>query len=108
MSDIFIMIRNQANAALTSIEGIAFVTLLQQDGQVIAEEGVDLFYADAGFDDLPLGQYTVVVRHEQVEPTEAVYNVIIRAIDEVILLTFVYSEPERVLLRVEASTGKRL
>lgn len=52
MSDIFVMIRNQDNSALTSIDGIAFVTLLCQDGQVLAQEVVELIYADAGFDDL--------------------------------------------------------
>lgn len=76
MSDIFIMIRNQDNSALTSIDGIAFITLLRQDGQVLAEELVDLIYADAGFDDLPTGEYTVIVKHEQVQPTEAIYDLI--------------------------------
>lgn len=108
MSDIFVMIRNQDNSALTSIDGIAFVTLLCQDGQVLAQEVVELIYADAGFDDLPLKAYTVVVRHERVEPQEVTYAVSINADDEVILLTFVYLEPERVLLRIQASVEKRL
>jgi len=108
MSDIFVMIRNQDNSALTSIDGIAFITLLRQDGQVLAEETVELIYADAGFDDLPRGEYTVVVRHEQVQPIEATYDVIINAEDKVILLTFVYLEPERILLQIQASVESRL
>jgi hypothetical protein len=108
MSDIFVMIRNQDNSALTSIDGTAFITLLRQDGQVLAEEIVELIYADAGFDDLPTGQYTVVVKHEQVQPTEATYDVIINAEDKVILLTFVYLEPERILLQIQASVESRL
>ena len=108
MSDIFVMIRNQDNLVLTSIEGVAFVALLQQNGQVLAEEVVDLIYADAGFDDLPWGQYTVVVQHQRVEPQQTPYDVTISADDDVILLTFVYLEPERVLLRIQASVEKRL
>jgi hypothetical protein len=108
MSDIFVMIRNQDNTALTSIDAIAFMTLLRQNSQLLAEEIVDLVYADAGFDDLPLGHYTVGVRHESVEPQEATCAVTIDAEDEVILLTFVYLEPERVLLGIRASTEKRL
>ncbi len=108
MSDIFVMIRNQDHSALTSIDGVAFITLLQQDGQVLTKEIVELIYADAGFDDLPPGQYTVVVKHERVEPKEAPYDVVINAEDEVILLTFVYLEPERVLLGIQASVEKRL
>jgi len=108
MSDIFVMLRNQDNSALTSIDGIAFTSLLRHQGQSIAEETVDLVYADAGFDDLPKGQYTVVVQHPHVEPTIAAHDVTIAAEDQVILLTFVYLEPERVLLGIQASVEKRL
>ncbi|MGK7900414.1 MAG: hypothetical protein AB4352_03175 [Hormoscilla sp.] len=108
MSDIFVMTRNQDNIALTSINGIAFVALLLQAGQVLAEETVELIYADAGFDDLPVGEYTVIVRHEGVEPRSATRNVTISREDQVILLTFVYLEPERVLLRVQTAVEKRL
>ncbi|HEY9642691.1 MAG TPA: hypothetical protein V6C57_19545 [Coleofasciculaceae cyanobacterium] len=108
MSDIFVMLRNQENVALTSIEGIAFITLLKQDGRVIAEETVELIYADAGFDDLPLGKYTVVVRHNSVEPMEVSYEVTIADPNEVVFLTFVYLEPERVFLKVQPSVETRL
>lgn len=108
MSDIFVRVCNQDNNALTSIDGIAFVTLLQQDGKVLAEETVELIHADAGFDDLPVGQYTVVVKHERVEPQAVAYGVTINTEDEVILLTFVYLELERVLLRIHAAVEKRL
>ncbi|MBC6421600.1 MAG: hypothetical protein GDA38_08630 [Hormoscilla sp. SP12CHS1] len=108
MSDIFVMTRNQDNIALTSIDGIAFVALLLQAGQVLAKETVELIYADAGFDDLPVGLYTVTVRHEGMEPRSATRNVTISREDEVILLTFVYLEPERVLLRLQTAVEKRL
>jgi hypothetical protein len=44
MADIFVMIRNQANNALTSIEGIPFVAFLEQEGKRIGEETIELIY----------------------------------------------------------------
>ncbi|MBE9119835.1 hypothetical protein IQ269_03195 [Tychonema sp. LEGE 07199] len=108
MSDIFVMVRNQNNVAMTSVDGIAFITLLNRDGRVLAEETVALMEADAGFDDLAPGQYTVIVRHEQVEPQSAKWDVTIGKKDRVIILTFVYLEPERVLLRILATVEDRL
>ncbi|MFS8804725.1 hypothetical protein NW813_07635 [Synechococcus sp. R55.6] len=108
MSDIFVMIRNQANNALTSIDGIPFLSFLERQGQLIAEETIELIYADAGFDDLPVGEYTVGVRHERVEPPKATCPVSIASEDEVVLVTFVYLEPERVLLTIHVSVEKRL
>lgn len=108
MSDIFVLVRDQDNVALTSIGGIPFVALLRQNTQVLAKETVDLIYADAGFDDLPLGIYTVVVHHERVEPEEAAYDVVINTHDEVILLTFIYLEPEQILLHIQVAREKRL
>jgi hypothetical protein len=108
MSDIFVLIRDQDNVALTSIGGIPFVALLRQNGQILAKETVDLIYADAGFDDLPLGKYTVVVHHERVDPEEAAYDVVINTHDEVILLTFIYLEPEQILLHIQVAREKRL
>lgn len=77
MSDIFEMLRNQSNVAMTSVDGIAFVTLLTQGGRVLAEETLDLFEADVNFDNLMQGKYTVVVRHEGVEPRSATCSVTI-------------------------------
>ncbi len=108
MSDIFVMVRSHNNRALTSVEGIPFVVHLRQHDLVLAKEVLDLIYADAGFDDLKLGQYTVVIQHEQVEPQEASLDVSINRNDQVILLTFVYLEAERVLLRTLSSVEKRL
>ncbi|MFS8117738.1 MAG: hypothetical protein ACMG55_04500, partial [Microcoleus sp.] len=102
------IVRNQNNIAMTSVDGIAFITLLNRDGRILAEETVALMEADAGFDDLAAGQYTVIVRHELVEPRSAMWDVTIGNQDEVIILTFVYLEPERVLLRVLATVEERL
>lgn len=108
MSDIFIMVRNQGNNALTSIGGIPFVTMLEQTGKILGTETVDLVYADAGFDDLPNGRYTVIVTHEKVKPQWVTHDVTIQDIDDVVLLTFIYCEPERVFQGVKATTEKRL
>ncbi len=108
MSDIFVMVRNQNNIAMTSVDGIAFITLLNRDGRILAEEKVALMEADAGFDDLAAGQYTVIVRHELVEPRSAMWDVTIGNQDQVIILTFIYLEPERVLLRILATVEERL
>lgn len=108
MSDIFVMVRSQNNNALTSIDGIPFVANLRHNGEQIAREAMDLIHADAGFDDLSPGRYTVVICHERVEPSEASCEVSIIARDEVILLTFIYLEAERVLLRTQFVREKRL
>lgn len=108
MSDIFVMVRSQSNNALTSIDGIPFVAFLYQSEQVVAKETIELVHADAGFDDLSPGHYTVVVKHERVEPSYATYDVPIHHDDEVILITFVYLEAERVLLRIQSAVEKRL
>ncbi len=108
MSDIFVMVRNQNNIAMTSVDGIAFVTLLTQQGRVLAEETVDLFEADVNFDNLKKGKYMVAVWHEGVEPRSATCSVKITDEDKVIMLTFVYLELERVLLGIQTSTEERL
>lgn len=107
------MVRSQANIALTSIEGIPFVAELRQNEQgfpvrVLAREVLDLIHADAGFDDLDPGAYTVVIRHQRVEPQDATAEVNLDDCDQVVLLTFVYLEAERVLLRVMSGIEKRL
>lgn len=102
------MIRSQSNKALTSIDGIPFVAYLWHEQHVVASETLDLMFADAGFDDLPPGPYTVVIRHERVEPSAAKMNVALSHPDEIVLLTFVYLEAERVLLRILTSHEKRL
>ncbi len=108
MADIFVMVRSQDNYALTSMDGIPFTALLVQDGQVLAKEAVELIHADAGFDDLPIGHYAVVVAHERTEPQAAQTEITIQSDDEVIMVTLVYLEPERVLLRRHFSIEKKL
>ena len=93
---------------MTSVDGVAFATSLTQEGRVLAEETVDLFEADVDFDNLKQGKYTVVVGHEGVEPRSATCSVTITDEYQVIMLTFVYLELERVLLGIQTSIEERL
>ncbi|MFB2923742.1 hypothetical protein [Aerosakkonema funiforme] len=99
MSDIFISIRNQNGNAMTSVEGVAFIAILRQDGTVIDRQTVSLRYAEAQFADLPLAEYTAVAFHESVNPPEATQKVTLAA-DEILQVRFIYLEPERQLLRI--------
>jgi hypothetical protein len=84
MSDLFASIRNQDEYAMTSVEGVAFVAILQQDGTILKQTAVDLFFANAQFENIPPGNYTVVAFHQSVNPLE----------------------PERQLLRINARNSQ--
>ena len=71
MSDIFVSIRNQDEYAMTSVAGVAFVAILQQDGITLRQTPVDLFFANAQFENIPPGNYTVVAFHQSVNPLES-------------------------------------
>ena len=83
---------------------IAFATLLTQEGRLLAEETIDLFEADVNFYKLKKGKYTVVVTHEGFEPRSATCSVTNTDEYQVIMLTFVYLELERVLLGIQTLT----
>jgi len=99
MSDIFISIRNQNDNAMTSVDGVAFIAILRQDGTTLDRQTVELRYADAQFANIPPGEYTAVAYHESVNPPEASQDVTIGA-DELLQVKFIYLEPERQLLRI--------
>lgn len=99
MSDIFASIRNQDEYAMTSLEGVAFVAILQQDGTLLRQTGVDLFFANAQFENIPSGNYTLVAFHPSVNPLEASQNITIKD-NEIVQVKFIYLEPERQLLRI--------
>ena len=106
MAQIQIAVRNQDERSLTSIEGTAFVALLRSDGRLISEKTVSLRFADADFPDLSPGKYKALVRHPLVEPQEATWDVSIQTETELIQIAFIYSEPERVLLRVRTRLAR--
>ncbi|MCL1469539.1 hypothetical protein [Argonema antarcticum] len=99
MSDIFISIRNQNGNAMTSVEGVAFVAILRQDGTTVDRQTVSLRYAIAQFADLSPGEYIAAAFHESVNPPEATQKVTLAA-DELLQVRFIYLEPERQLLRI--------
>ncbi len=99
MSDIFVSRSNQDGIAMTSVEGVAFVAILRQDGTIIDRQTVSLQYADAQFARISPGEYTVIAVHESVNPSEARENFTL-ATDELVQVKFTYLEPERQLLRI--------
>jgi hypothetical protein len=100
MAVISIVTRNQNGNALTSIEGIPFVAILQFGEQVIGEQTVELILARTIFDNLLPGSYTAKVRHELVEPQIAQFDVTLMTEEEILQISFNYLEPERVLLNI--------
>jgi hypothetical protein len=107
MAVISIVTRNQNGNALTSIEGIPFVAILQFGEQIIGEQTVSLFYADTFFDNLEAGQYTAKVRHELVEPPLAQFDVTLMTQTELLQISFNYLETERVLLNVRTLVAEQ-
>lgn len=80
MSDIYVIIRNEADRAMTSVEGIPVITeARRQDRLIYDEQAVGLRFADAHFYNLPLDTYTVIARHSLLNPTEAMQEVVLGA-----------------------------
>lgn len=100
MSDIYVVIRNQSDTAMSSVEGELLVVMLTTEGIVYRQTTASLRVAAAFFRDIPRGQYAILVRHPALNPTEARYDVNLpdRAVFGV---RFVYDEPNRQLLRIE-------
>lgn len=99
MAQVQIAIRNESDRAMTSINGTIFLALLTSNGTVIGQQNVDIMWADADFSGLAPGNYTAVAIHPEVRPNRASYDFGIQQMSELIRINFVYSEPERVLLR---------
>lgn len=101
MPDLYIFIRNQANVAMSSIEGERFTVLVLQNQLPLLAQPVDVFLAEALFFNLPPGIYEILVVHSQVNPPQTQQRIQLDAQTAVMGLRFIYSEPERQLLRVE-------
>lgn len=67
----------------------------------MSSQTVSLFYADADFANLSSGEYTAIVRHPDVNPSEASKDITIQTETEFLQIAFVYLESERIFLRVE-------
>ncbi|MBW4582825.1 MAG: hypothetical protein KME42_24930 [Tildeniella nuda ZEHNDER 1965/U140] len=103
MSDIYVVIRNQSDTAMPSVEGELLVVMLTTEGIVYRQTTASLRVAAAFFRNIPGGQYSILVRHSVLNPTEARYDVNLpeRAIFGV---RFVYDEPSHQLLKIESET----
>lgn len=101
MPDLYIVFRNQADVAMSSIGGERFNVLLLQDTVVLYTQPVDLFLAEVLFFNLPAGIYEVLVIHPQVNPPQVQQRIRLDPQTAVMGLRFIYSEPEQQLLRVE-------
>jgi len=86
---------------MSSIEGELLTILLLQDGVLLHTQLVDLFLAEVLFFNLPVGRYQVVAVHPSVNPAQVQQTVQIVPQTAVMGVRFIYSEPERQLLRVE-------
>jgi hypothetical protein len=100
VSDIYAVIRNQSNIAMSSIEGELLVVMLTTKGIVYRQVTVSPRVAAAFFRNIPGGQYSILVRHPVLNPTEARCDVSLpeRAVFGV---RFVYDELNRQLLSIE-------
>lgn len=100
MSDILIVIRNEAGVAMTSIEGVAVIALVKKDGLIYDEQPVNLRFADAHFYNLPLGNYIAVAKHSELNPSEAEQEIELSD-RELLEVRYIYLEVERQLLTIQ-------
>lgn len=100
MSDIYVVIRNQDNVAMTSVEGEAVKVSIRREELIYDEQAVSLRFADAHFYNFPLGRCTIVAKHPALNPGEATQNVELLP-EQALRVRFIYLEAERQLLRVE-------
>ncbi|MGA7934465.1 MAG: hypothetical protein WCA35_13035 [Kovacikia sp.] len=68
--ELYVVIRNQDDVAMSSIEGELLTILLLQDGVLLHTQPVDLFLAEVLFFNLPVGRYQVVAIHPSVNPVQ--------------------------------------
>ncbi|MGI0488485.1 hypothetical protein ACN4EK_23835 [Pantanalinema rosaneae CENA516] len=100
LSDIIVVVRNERGVSLASIEGELITVLIAAEGQVIDQQPVRFRVADAVFLDLPARNYTVIVRHPSLKPTEARLDVTLPE-KAMLGVKYFYNEAKRQLLRTE-------
>jgi hypothetical protein len=100
MSYIIVVIRNDSGVSMASVEGELIVVLLASDGQFLGQQPVRLRVADAIFAGLSPGNYTVVVRHPFLQPTEVRQDVVLED-QQMIGVKYCYAETSRQLQSVE-------
>ena len=100
MSYIIVVIRNEQQVVMPSVDGELVIVLLTSDGQFVDQQPVRLTTADVIFAGLPTGRYTVIARHPSLNPTEARQDITL-AENVMVGVRYFYAEAERQLLRIE-------
>jgi hypothetical protein len=85
---------------MSSVEGNLLVVMLTTGGIVYQQTTASLRVAAAFFRNIPEGQYSILVRHPALDPTEARCDVVLPE-QSVFGVRFVYDEPNRQLLKIE-------
>jgi hypothetical protein len=105
MADIYVVIRNQVGIAMSSVNGELIVVLVTRDGRFQSQRPVTLQTAIAVFRQIPTGNYSIIVRHPDLMPTEARYDVPLSS-QSLFGIRFIYNELERQLLRIETEINE--
>jgi hypothetical protein len=100
MTEIYVAIRNQDGVAMPSVNGELIIVLVTREGAFLDQQTASLRGGMAMFFGLPTGNYTVIARHSNLNPTEARQDVEISQ-DAIVGIRFTYNEPECQLLSIE-------
>jgi hypothetical protein len=105
MADIYAVIRNQNGVAMASINGELIIVLITCEGQFLAQRPVTVQTAVAVFRNISAGNYSIIVRHPDLMPTESRYD--LELSDKTLFgIRFNYNEPERQLLTIETEVNE--
>jgi hypothetical protein len=100
VSDIYVVIRNQLDVAMSSVDGELLVVMLTVEGIVYRQTNASLRVAAALFKNVTAGNYSILVRHPSLDPTESRCDVFLPE-QSIFGLRFVYDELNRQLIRIE-------
>jgi len=103
MADIYVVIRNQNNVAMASINGEIIVVLVAVNYQILAQSRVSLS-AIAVFLNVPEGSYSIISRHPDLTPTEARYDTDITE-TTILGVRFIYNEITKQLINIETEVN---
>lgn len=99
MAVVILSVRDQDGQSLLLIDGIPFTASLQTQSGLIVQQQVDRF-ASLTIGDIPPNQYVALVHHPSVQPNTAFFNFEVVTGNEIVLVLFVYLEPERNLFDI--------
>ena len=99
MALLIVSVCNERLQAMASINGVAFVSILSSDGQVVDSATVDI-RASATFSQLSPGSYSVELYHPDVAPSTVRESVAVDQAKDIVGVIFCYLEAERQFLNV--------